>query len=291
MTWGPHINSIHQPGWSRHGPQVIQAFGGRVYMASEKTSWERFFDAHAPVYMDNVFTKNTIREVDFLLEEFALQPGSLILDVGCGTGRHSIELAKRGYAVTGLDLSAGMLAQAEQGAKAAGVKVNWIRSDAARFSLAELYDAAICLCEGSLGLLGQPDDPIDQPLAILRNISRSLKPQAPALLTALNGAAMIRKYTNDDIRKGRFDPLQMVESSAHSPREGLPGIRVRERAFVPTELVLMCGLAGLSVISMWGGTAGNWGRRELDLDEIEIMVVARKTAEPSAGADGASRRH
>jgi hypothetical protein len=37
---------------------------------------------------------------------------------------------------------------------------------------------------------------------------------------------------------------------------------------------------------MWGGTAGNWGRRELDLDEIEIMVVARKTAEPSAGADG-----
>ena len=94
---------------------------------------------------------------------------------------------------------------------------------------------------------------------------------------------MLRKYTNDDVRKGRFDPLQMVESSAHSPREGLPAILVRERAFVPTELVFMCGLAGLSVISMWGGPAGNWGRRELDLDE---MVVARKTAEPSAGADG-----
>jgi SAM-dependent methyltransferase len=236
--------------------------------------------------MDNVFTKNTVREVDFLLEEFALQPGSSILDVGCGTGRHAIELARRGYAVTGLDLSAGMLAQAEQGATVAGVKVNWIRSDAARFSLAEKYDGVICLCEGSLGLLGQIDDPIDQPLAILRNISRSLKPQARALLTVLNGTAMIRKYTNDDVRKGRFDPLQMVESSAPSPREGLPAIPVRERAFVPTELVLMCGLAGLSVSSMWGGTAGNWGRRDLDLDEIEIMVVARKTAEPSAGADG-----
>jgi SAM-dependent methyltransferase len=255
-------------------------------MTSEKTSWERFFDAHAPVYMDNVFTKNTIREVDFLLEELALQQGSSILDVGCGTGRHSIELAKRGYAVTGLDLSAEMLAQAEQGAKMAGVKVNWIRSDATRFSLAEKYDAVICLCEGSLGLLAQTDDPIDQPLAILRNISRSLKPQARALLTVLNGAAMIRKHTNDDVRKGRFDPLQMVESSAPSPREGLPAIPVRERAFVPTELALMCGLAGLSVIGMWGGTAGNWGKRALDLDEIEIMVVARKTAEPSAGADG-----
>ena len=253
-------------------------------MTSEKTTWERFFDSHAPVYMDNVFTKNTLHEVDFLLEELALRPGSSILDVGCGAGRHSIELAKRGYKVTGLDLSAEMLAQAEQGARAVGVKVNWVRSDAARFSLAEKYDAVICLCEGSLGLLGQADDPIDQPLAILRNISRSLKPQAGALLTVLNGAAMIRKHTNDDVKGGRFDPLRMVESSACSPQEGLPAIPVRERAFVPTELVLMCGLAGMSVINMWGGTAGNWARRDLDLDEIEIMIVARKTAEPSAGA-------
>jgi len=38
----------------------------------------------------------------------------------------------------------------------------------------------------------------------------------------------------------------------------------------------------MSVVSMWGGTAGNWGRRPLDLDEMEIMIVARKTAEPSA---------
>jgi len=38
----------------------------------------------------------------------------------------------------------------------------------------------------------------------------------------------------------------------------------------------------MSVLNMWGGTAGNWARRPLDLDEMEIMIVARKTAEPSA---------
>jgi hypothetical protein len=82
------------------------------------------------------------------------------------------------------------------------------------------------------------------------------------------------------VAEGRFDPLTLVASSEHPPREGLPAVAVRERAFVPTELLLLFRIAGLSVLNMWGGTAGNWGRRSLDLDEMEIMVVACKTAEP-----------
>jgi hypothetical protein len=144
-----------------------------------------------------------------------------------------------------LELSSGMLPRAADAAKAVGVRVDWIHSNAAQFLTAKRYDAAICLCEGAFGLLGQGDDPIDQPL----------------------------------------DPLTMVESSKHSPREGLPAVAVRERAFVPTELLLLFRLAGMSVLNLWGGTAGNWGRRTLDLDEIEIMIVACKTAEPSAADD------
>ena len=245
----------------------------------ERTTWEEFFDAHAPIYEENVFTKNTLREVDFLLEKLSLEPGASILDVGCGTGRHSVELAKRGYTITGIDLSSAMLAKAAEAARAAGVRVDWVRSDATRFTLPGKYDAAICLCEGAFGLLGHADDPIDQPLAILRNVSRSLKPQAKALFTVLNGAAMLRRYTNKDVEQGRFDPLTMVESSALPPREGLPAVPVRERGFVPTELTLLFRLAGLSVLHTWGGTAGNWGRRALDLDEIEVMVVAQRNDE------------
>ncbi len=251
---------------------------------TEKSTWQAFFDAHAPIYEKNAFTKSTIPEVDFLLEELSLPPGGSILDVGCGTGRHAIELAKRGYAVTGIDLSLGMLARAADAAKAAGVNVAWVQADATRFALSEKYDGVVCLCEGAFGLLGQRDDPMGQPLSIVRNVSRSLKPQAKAVFTVLNAVAMLRRHTNADVAEGRFDPLTMVESSVCPPREGQPGVAVRERGFVPTELTLFFRLAGMSVLNIWGGTAGNWGRRALDLDETEIMIVARKTgAPPPAG--------
>jgi len=249
---------------------------------NEKKTWERFFDAHAPIYQDNIFTKNTLREVDFLLEELDLRPGASILDVGCGIGRHAIELAKRGFAVTGLDLSTEMLAQAQRAAQEAGVGVQWVHSDATQFSLPETYDAAICLCEGSFGLLGQHDDPIDQPLSILVNISLSLKPKAKAMFTVLNAMCMIRRYQNQDVAEGRFDPFTLVESSQVMPREGMESIAVRERGFVATELTLLFRLAGMSVLHTWGGTAGNWRRGMLDLDEIEIMLVASKTGDPWA---------
>jgi SAM-dependent methyltransferase len=158
------------PWWPAHS-------GGGTILAG-KSSWESFFDAHAPIYDENVFTRNTVAEVDFLLDELAIPPGSEILDVGCGTGRHAIELAGRGYVVTGLDLSSAMLARADSAARQRGVSVEWLQADATRFAFPSRFDAALCLCEGAFGLLGHDDDPIEQPLAILRNIALSLKPQA-----------------------------------------------------------------------------------------------------------------
>src|SRR4051812_36071568 len=112
------------------------------------TSWQRFFDAHAEHYDENVFTKNTLAEVDFFLSLFPLAKGSRILDVGCGTGRHSIELAKRGFHVTGLDLSSGMLEVAKRKATAQEVEVEWIHGDATSFQTDKPFDAALCVCEG-----------------------------------------------------------------------------------------------------------------------------------------------
>ena len=140
---------------------------------SINSSWQTFFDGHAPQYEQNIFTRNTLAEVKFLIEELELQEGASLLDVGCGTGRHSIELARRGYHVTGIDLSSGMLAEAKKTAQAAGVVVTWIQSDAAQFSADHQFDAVICLCEGAFGLLSSGKDAISQPLAILQKVERN----------------------------------------------------------------------------------------------------------------------
>ena len=247
---------------------------------AESNEWERFFDRHAPVYMDNSFTRNTVQEVDFILAELEFPLKSCILDIGCGTGRHAVELAKRGYQITGVDISAGMLAEARKAARQAKVDVTWVQADAVKFTSAEKFDAAICLCEGAIGLLGTGDDPIEHDLSILRNIHAALKPKAKLILTTLNGYRLIRQYNKEDVESGRFNQNTMVETESveYDSLEGKKSALVRERGYVPTELILLFRLAGFVVENIWGGTAGNWGHRQLELDEMEVMIIASKVA-------------
>lgn len=240
--------------------------------------WEEFFDGHAPEYMQNVFARNSAREAAFLDEVLALPDGARLLDIGCGTGRHAVEMARRGYTVTGIDLSAGMLAQAAQAADRAGVHVEWLKGDARRFVCETPFDAAVCLCEGALCLLACGDDPEEHDRAILRAAFAALRLGGRFVLTALNGLAKIRQFTPEDVAAGRFDPHTLIETYEvqwETPA-GRQARTVRERGYLPAQMVERVQQAGFLVEAVWGGTAGAWGQRPVELDEIEMMLVARK---------------
>lgn len=240
-------------------------------------SWKEFFDSHAPHYMENKFTRNTVAEVDFVLGQLKLPPGSSILDVGCGTGRHSIEFARRDFRVTSIDISAQMLAEAEKAAKRANVTVEWVNADATQFKATRMFDAAVCLCEGAFGLLGLDDDPSEHDVRILHNIAAALKRGAGFILTTLNGFGKVRQINQDDVENNRFDLVTMVEviNEVDVP-EGKRKVALKQKFYTPPELILLLHDAGFHVRHVWGGTAGEWGRRKINLDEIEFMIVTKK---------------
>jgi len=118
-----------------------------------KQWYEELFEDFAESYEEEEFTKGTQGEVDFIETEIDYDRSRHILDVGCGTGRHSLELARRGYRVTGLDLSESMLAKARSRASKEKLDVEFIRGDARLFSFPEAFDVVIMLCEGAFSLM------------------------------------------------------------------------------------------------------------------------------------------
>jgi SAM-dependent methyltransferase len=105
------------------------------------TWFETFFDGLAlQMWRSAVTPEQTAREAAFLAERLHLTPGTCALDVPCGNGRHAIELARRGIAMTGVDLSAGFLAEA----RAADSSLEWVHGDMRALPWAERFDAAYC---------------------------------------------------------------------------------------------------------------------------------------------------
>jgi ubiquinone/menaquinone biosynthesis C-methylase UbiE len=240
----------------------------------KNNTWKKFYDFNAPDYDKEIFTSNTAFEADFLIREMSLKPGMKVLDLGCGTGRHSVALAAKGLDMTGLDISTAQLAEARKKAAQADVKVRLIQADAANFVLDEQFDAAICICQGSFGLLSIEDDPLTHEADILRNLASVLKPGAPLLMTVRNVFELVRNYSDDDIASGKFDPYTLTRVVRLG--EWYPGfdpeIEVKEKCFTPMELRILLEKSGFTVDLLCGGTAGSWDKHTLSLDEIEIMV-------------------
>ena len=160
--------------------------------------YEELFADYARTYDRESFVQGTQGEVDFIERELAGDRSKRILDVGCGTGRHAIELARRGYTVTGIDLSEAQLARAREKAREAGVAVEFLRRDARDFRFDTPFDLVIMICEGAFSLM--ETDAMN--FAILRNASTALAADGKLILTALNALFPLYHSVKDFLGKG-----------------------------------------------------------------------------------------
>lgn len=173
-------------------------------------------------------------QVAGLADILSLEPRSRVLDMGCGVGRRTLELARCGHRVLGVDLDESMLAQARAASKGERLNVHFLKADLRVLSYRAEFDAVVCL-DDVIGLL--PSDRDDQ--RALESMRRALKPGAKLLIDVRNRERLMRHAAfgdaEFDFEKGRLGG---------------------QRVYALTELIAQAARAGLEYRQCWGDFNG-----------------------------------
>ncbi len=249
--------------------------------------YETLFENYALQYDNESFTQGTVGECNFIERELNFNKGSRILDIGCGTGRHCIELAKRWFKLTGIDLSESQLDHAREKAKKLHLSIDFQKQDARYLPFSDEFDLAIMICEGAFPLM-ETDEMNYQ---ILQNAARALKSNGKLIFTTLNGLyplyhsvkdyhAAEKKESNASMHKNTFDIMTfrdhnittIVDDSGHTKK-----LHCNERYYVPSEITWLLKSLGLKNIDIYGANLGAFSRNDkLTTDSFEMLVIAEK---------------
>jgi SAM-dependent methyltransferase len=145
-----------------------------------KPWFEEVFDEDYLRTLPFMSADQTLREVEFIEGSLGVKPGGQVLDIGCGYGRHAIELQQRGLDVTGLDLSLPLLLRAADEAQRRAMSVNFVHADMRELAFDKQFDGVYCM----LTSFGYFDE--DTNLRVAEGIARALKPGGRFLLDLVN---------------------------------------------------------------------------------------------------------
>jgi 2-polyprenyl-3-methyl-5-hydroxy-6-metoxy-1,4-benzoquinol methylase len=252
-----------------------------------KQWYESLFENYGLKYDNEVFTQGTIGECNFIENEIAFNKETRILDIGCGTGRHSIEMAKRGYATTGIDLSESQLERAREKASELKLNIDFRKHDARQLPFADQFDLAIMLCEGAFPLM----ETDEMNFQILQNAANALKQGGKLIFTTLNGLFPLfhsvkdflesaKKEGNASTTENFFDLMTfrdfnvtIVEDDHGNKKE----LQCNERYYVPSEITWLLKSLKFKTIEIFGAKLGVFSRNDaLTTEDFEMLVVAVK---------------
>jgi 2-polyprenyl-3-methyl-5-hydroxy-6-metoxy-1,4-benzoquinol methylase len=251
-----------------------------------KKWYEALFENFGLKYDNENFTQGTTGECDFIEAEIEYNKNTRILDIGCGTGRHSIELTKRGYRVTGIDLSDSMLKRAKEKAAELGLQVDFQKHDARDLPFYDEFDLAIMICEGAFPLM----ETDEMNFRILQNAAKSICDNGKLIFTTLNGLFPLFHSVKDflDSHKGEgnaeygknsFDLMTFRDYSNTSVEDdsgNKKDLECSERYYVPSEITWLLKSLNFEKIDIYGAKLGAFSRNDkLTTEDFEILVIAQ----------------
>jgi len=150
------------------------------------------FWENAPMFNEQHW-ESAPEQVAVAIGLLGIEPGAAVLDLPCGVGRHSLELARRGFRVTGVDRTAAYLDVAREKAAAEGLDLELIQADMRKFTRPKAFDAAINLFTS----FGYFEDPAED-LQVAKNFFQSLKPGGALLMDLMGKEVLARIFQARD---------------------------------------------------------------------------------------------
>ena len=147
-----------------------------------RPDWYKFFDDLS--IKNHSWTESTEQQVDFIIRALGLTGNEKILDLACGYGRHCLAFARRGYAVTGVDLSRVFIEDAIKSAENEALPVRFILSDIRDVQFENEFDVVLNMADGAVGYLENDAEN----LKIFDVIARALKPGGKHFMDIMNAA-------------------------------------------------------------------------------------------------------
>lgn len=142
--------------------------------------WEEIFGEDFVRAGFKVSERQIRREVDFIEDSLGVATGGVMLDLGCGSGHHAVELASRGYGVVGYDLSLYQLALASDVAQERGQKLNFLQGDMREMAFDEMFDGIFCW-NTTFGYFEE-----EKNLLVAERVFRALRPGGMFLIDVVN---------------------------------------------------------------------------------------------------------
>ena len=254
---------------------------------NKKQWYELLFENYGQKYDNESYTHGSLGECDFIEKELKSDKSLKILDVGCGTGRHAIELSKRKYIVTGIDLSETQLTRAREKAESNNLKIDFQKQDARNLPFNNEFDIAIMLCEGGFPLM----ETDEMNFEILKSVTKSLREHGKFIFTTLNGlfplyhsveefCASTSENGNATYRSNTFDLMTFRDHNITEFEDDFGNkktLECNERYYMPSEIFWLLKSLRYKTIDIYGAKLGAFSRNDkLTTEDFEMLVIAEK---------------